>query len=186
MNRQLPKINTSQMADLSFLLLTFFMMTSSINSDQGLSRRLTPPSDVKTVVAIDKNNIMLLRIDYKNELSVENNAMNSVIPIDHLKEIAKDFLSNSRKEVVFIDYIGEYPVPKGVISLTTDQSATYNMYVQVQNELQRAVNELRDQVSMNYFGKMYKQLDATLQRAVQKAVPANISETSSNNYAQKS
>jgi len=72
--------------------------------------------------------------------------------------------------------MGEYAVSQGVISLTNDQGTTYNMYVQVQNELQRAVNELRDKVATNYFGKKYDVLDTALQKSIQKAVPMNISE----------
>jgi len=103
--------------------------------------------------------------------------------ISLLKQTAMDFLENANndphkpeKKYVDIDNMGEYAVSQGVISLTNDQGTTYNMYVQVQNELQRAVNELRDKVATNYFGKKYDNLDTALQKSIQKAVPMNISE----------
>ena len=75
-----------------------------------------------------------------------------------------------------IEGIGDFAVSKGVVSLTNDQGTSYNMYVQVQNELQRAVNELRDETSLQYFGKKYDALDSAAQRAVTAAIPMSISE----------
>ena len=194
MARKTPGINTGSMADISFLLLTFFLLTSSINSEQGIPRRLPPPSkpEDQVVQDVNKRNVLTVLVNFKDELLVKNSVMDRIIPIDQLKDVAKEFLANSQnspnlpvKEVTLIDNLGEYAVSKGVISLTNDQSTTYKMYVQVQNELQRAVNELRDQVSVNYFGKKYEQLDTALQKAVQKAVPMNISEAPPIDYNQQ-
>ena len=183
MARKTPGINTGSMADISFLLLTFFLLTSSINSEQGIPRRLPPPSDKKEIADVNKRNVLTVLVNFNDELLVKNNLLDRIIPIDQLKDVAKEFLANPQnspylpeKDVKLIDNLGEYAISKGVISLTNDQSTSYRMYVQVQNELQRAVNELRDQVSTNYFGKKYEQLDTALQKAVQKAVPMNISE----------
>jgi hypothetical protein len=57
------------------------------------------------------------------------------------------------------------------------------MYVQVQNELEKAVNELRDKVSLNYFGKKFDNLDTASRKAIQKAVPMNISEAPPIDYS---
>lgn len=194
MPRQAPKINGNSIADFSFLMLTFFLMTSSINSEQGIPRRLPPPSkkEDQEIVDINKRNVLTVLVNFKDELLVKNSAMDKVIPINQLKDVAKEFLANPNnspilpmKKVTLIDNIGEYAVSQGVISLTNDQSTTYRMYVQVQNELQRAVNELRDQVSVNYFGKKYEKLDTALQKAVQKAIPMNISEAPPIDYNQQ-
>ena len=82
-----------------------------------------------------------------------------------------------------IDGIGDFAVSKGVVSLTNDQGTSYNMYVQVQNELQRAVNELRDETALQYFGKKYDALDSAAQRAVTQAIPMNISEAPPMDYS---
>jgi biopolymer transport protein ExbD len=185
MARKLPAINTAQMADISFLLLTFFMMTSAINTEQGIPRRLPPPSEEKTKVDINRRNVFNVMVNFNDEIL----ANGEHIPLSQLTNRAKEFLENPlnnphlpEKEVKLIENMGEFPVSKGVLSLTNDQSTSYNMYVQVQNELQRAVNETRDRVSLQFFGKVYEKLDTTLQRAIQRAVPMNISEAPPTQY----
>lgn len=191
MARKTPGINTGAMADISFLLLTFFLLTSSINTEQGIPRRLPPPKDDTTEEVkadINRRNVLTVLVNFNDALLVNE----QIIGISQLKEKAKEFLENPsnlpnmpEKEIKFINNMGEYPVSKGVISLTNDQSTTYNMYVQVQNELQKAVNELRDKVSSNYFGKKYESLDTALQKAVQQAVPMNISEAPPIDHSQQ-
>ena len=192
MKRKTPKINSNSTADFSFLMLTFFLLTSSINSEQGIPRRLPPPSDKKEIADVNERNALTVLVNFKDELLVKSKVVDRVIPIEQLKDVAKEFLENPNnlsnlplKKIVLIDNIGEYPVSQGVISLTNDQSTTYKMYIQVQNELQRAVNELRDQVSLNYFGKKYEQLDTAAQRSVQIAVPMNISEAPPIDYSKQ-
>ena len=187
--RKSPGINTGSMADISFLLLTFFLLTSSINTEQGIPRRLPPPSDDKPIdVQINVRNVFVVKVNFKDELS----ANGEMIPLSQLTYRAKEFLENPlnspnlpEKEMKLIENMGEYPVSKGVLSLTNDQSTSYNMYVMVQNELQRAVNELRDNVSVQYFGKVYDKLDTALQKSVQKAVPMNISEAPPSNFGKE-
>jgi len=188
MARKLPAINTAQMADISFLLLTFFMMTSAINTEQGIPRRLPPPSEEKTKVDINRRNVLNIIVNFNDEIL----ANGEHIPLSQLTSRAKEFLENPlnnphlpEKDVKLIENMGEFPVSKGVLSLMNDQSTSYNMYVLVQNELQRAVNELRDKVSLQFFGKVYDKLDTTLQRAVQRAVPMNISEAPPTQYGKE-
>lgn len=189
MARKAPGINTGSMADISFLLLTFFLLTSSINTEQGIPRRLPPPKDenAKDIKAdINKRNVLNVLVNFNDALWVNGEELN----ISQLKEKAKEFLENPNnqpnlpeKDIKEIDNLGEYPVSKGVISLTNDQSTSYDMYVQVQNELEKAVNELRDKVSVSYFGKKYDALDTALRRSIQKAVPMNISEAPPIDYS---
>lgn len=188
MAKKTPGINTGAMADISFLLLTFFLLTSSINTEQGIPRRLPPPKDENTKeekVDINKRNVLNVLVNFNNLLWVNG----EVLPLSQLKDKAKEFLSNPtnaanlpEKHLVLIDNIGEFPVSKGVISLTNDQSTSYDMYVQVQNELERAIRELRDETATTYFGKKYENLDTAARRAVQKAIPMNISEAPSIDY----
>ena len=189
MARKAPGINTGSMADISFLLLTFFLLTSSINTEQGIPRRLPPPKDenAKDIKAdINKRNVLNVLVNFNDALWVNGEELN----ISQLKEKAKEFLENPanqanlpEKEIKEIDNIGEFAVSKGVISLTNDQSTSYEMYVQVQNELEKAVNELRDKVAVSYFGKKYDALDTALRESVQKAIPMNISEAPPIDYS---
>jgi biopolymer transport protein ExbD len=184
--RQIPGINTASMADISFLLLSFFLLTSSFDTKQGISRRLPPLSDETPKEAhINQRNLFVVKINFNDEIL----AGGEIIPLSQLAERTKEFLENPmnednlpEKDPKFIEKLGEYPVSKGVISLQNDQNTSYNMYVQVQNELQRAINELRNKVSMQYYGKKYDRLDTTLQKAIQKAVPVTISEASPSTF----
>lgn len=180
--RKTPGLNTGAMSDISFLLLTFFLLTSSINTEQGIPRKLPPPKtedaqDKK--VDINKRNVLNVLVNFRDEISVNGD----VIMITDLKAKAKEFFANPSNDPSLpekvnkpIDGIGDFPVSKGVVSLTNDQGTSYNMYVQVQNELQRAVNELRDETALQYFGKKFAVLDSAAQRAVSSAIPMSISE----------
>ena len=180
--RKTPGLNTGAMSDISFLLLTFFLLTSSINTEQGIPRKLPPPKteDAKDKkVDINKRNVLNVLVNFRDEISVNG----EVIMIGDLKAKAKEFFANPtndpslpEKQSKAIDGIGDFAVSKGVVSLTNDQGTSYNMYVQVQNELQRAVNELRDETALEYFGKKYEGLDSAAQRAVTLAIPMSISE----------
>ncbi|MDR1757977.1 MAG: biopolymer transporter ExbD [Bacteroidales bacterium] len=190
MARKTPGINTGSMADISFLLLTFFLLTSSINTEQGIPRRLPPPKENTEEIKIDINqrNVLDVRVNFRDELVVND----EIVPLSQLTLKAKEFLENvenspnlPEKESKYIDNIGEFYVSKGVISLTNDQSTSYSGYVMVQNELQRAVNELRDKISTQYFGKRYDNLDTAQQAAIRKAVPMNISEAPPVDYNQQ-
>lgn len=179
MARKTPGINTGSMADISFLLLTFFLLTSSINTEQGIPRRLPPPAKDSVVVPENERNVLNVVVNFKNEISVNGN----VIEITQLKDKTKEFLENPfdiptlpEKVTKTIDLIGDYRVSKGIISLKNDQSTSYNIYVSVQNELEKAINELRDKVATQYFGKKYEFLDTAMQSSIKKAVPMQVSE----------
>jgi hypothetical protein len=95
----------------------------------------------------------------------------------------KEFLDNPNndpnlpeKEEIDIEGFGKVKVSKGVISLQNDRGTSYEAYIAVQNELVKAVNELRDAWSMANFGAPYMSLDEEKQEIVRKAVPQNISE----------
>jgi len=187
--RKTPGLNTGAMSDISFLLLTFFLLTSSINTEQGIPRKLPPPKtdDTQEIKAdINKRNVLNVIVNFRDEIYVNG----EVMMVSELKDKAKIFFSNPTndpslpvKENKLIEGIGDFPVSKGVVSLTNDQGTSYNMYVQVQNELQRAVNELRDECSLQYFGKKFSTLDSASQRAVTSAIPMSISEAPPMDYS---
>lgn len=187
--RKTPGLNTGSMSDISFLLLTFFLLTSSINTEQGIPRRLPPPKadDAKEIKAdINKRNVLNVLVNFRDQISVNGQE----IMITELKAKAKEFFANPNNDPSLpekvnkpIDGIGDFPVSKGVVSLTNDQGTSYNMYVQVQNELQRAVNELRDETALQYFGKKFSALDSAAQRAVTSAIPMSISEAPPMDYS---
>ena len=187
--RKTPGLNTGAMSDISFLLLNFFLLTSSINTEQGIPRKLPPPKTEDTQdkkVDINRRNVLNVLVNFRDEISVNGEE----IMVSDLKAKAKEFFANPSNDPSLpekvskpIEGIGDFQVSKGVVSLTNDQGTSYNMYVQVQNELQRAVNELRDETALMYFGKKFDGLDSAAQRAVSTAIPMSISEAPPIDYS---
>ncbi|MBQ7575991.1 MAG: biopolymer transporter ExbD [Bacteroidales bacterium] len=176
-SKKTPEINGGSMADISFLMLIFFLMVTTMDKEEGLSRRLPPiPTEDQKV---NRRNIIQVKINSNDRLFAGNELMD----VSQLKDKIKEFLLNPNddpnlpeKEMKTIEGYGEYPVSKGVISLQNDRGTTYSKYIEVQNELIRAVNEIRDEFSMVTYGKKYAKLDEDRQEIVRKAIPQNISE----------
>lgn len=181
----LPELNSSSMADISFLLLTFFLLTSSINTDLGIQRRLPPPSDPNVKPPeIHKRNTFVVLVNREDRLLFNG----QVGDIRDIKDRAKEFLSNPanlanlpEKKETEIPLIGSYPVSKGVISLQNDRGTSYDMYFKVQNELTAAVNELRNDLAKTKFGRQYIDCRQDQREAIDKAIPIAISEAEPKN-----
>ncbi len=182
MARMSPEINAGSMADIAFLLLIFFLVTTTMDVDTGINRMLPPPIDPNAPEPppVRERNVFVVLVDAQDRLLVEGEPGR----IDRLREQAKHFLLNPDndpslpvKETLDIDYIGEFDVSRGVISLQNDRGTSYEMYIAVQNELAAAVRELRDEVSREFFGRRFSELtDEDLVNAVRRAVPMAISE----------
>ncbi len=190
--REVQEINASSMADISFLLLIFFLVTTSMATDKGLSRKLPAPvpEDQKTEedVEINKRNIMMVLINSSDLLMVNG----EVTPINKLREKAKEFIANPNnsgslpaKKAEDIPFMGTMMITKDhVISLQNDRGTSYQAYINVQNELVAAYNELREELSREKFGSAYAELDEEKQKAVQQVYPQRISEAEPKNYGQ--
>ncbi|MBR1680468.1 biopolymer transporter ExbD [bacterium] len=183
--KKLPALNSSSMSDISFLLLTFFLMVSSINTDQGIQRRLPPPADPnQKPPEIHKRNTFTVLVNMNDNLLING----EIGDINALKERAKEFLGNPNnspdlpeKENIDIPLLGNTPVSKGVNSLQNDRGTSYDMYIKVQNELTAAVNELRDELSREKFSRKYVDCNDEQKEAIDKAVPVAISEAEPKN-----
>lgn len=182
MGKKVPEISTSSTADIAFLLLSYFLMTTTMDQDSGLQRRLPPIPDENQQVEdqkVNKRNIILVRINSADRLFAGNEPMD----VSQLKDKIKEFLVNPsndpnlpEKAPKEIEGFGSCMVSKGVISLQNDRGTSYQAYIKVQNELVKAVNELRDDFAKTNFGRAYNSLDEEKQRIVREAVPQNISE----------
>ena len=170
------------MADIAFIALIFFLMVTTMDKEEGISRLLPPipPEDQKVEnQEVNRRNIIQVKINSNDRLLAGSQPMD----VSQLKDKIKEFMTNPyddpnlpEKEVQDIPGLGPVPVSKGVISLQNDRGTTYQAYITVQNELIKAVNELRDEFSMRTYGKKYNKLDETRQEIVRKAVPQRISE----------
>ncbi len=185
MARPVTEINAGSMADIAFLLLIFFLVTTTMDVDSGIARMLPPPPPpgVKPP-PIKERNILKVLINSKDMLLVEGKPA----AVTDLKEMTKAFFLNptdnkdlSEKKVKNVPLLGDIPVSKGVISLKNDRGTSYKMYVSVQNELAAAVHELRDDFAKKHFGKKFNELNEQQSKAVKKAVPMAISEAEPEN-----
>lgn len=179
-NRGVPEINQSSLADIAFMLLIFFLVTTTMDVDSGIYRKLPQwISEDQKPPDINERNVFVVGINKNNDLFVEG----AYAQVSELKERVKEFITNpleksnlSEKELKLVEGIGEIERSKGVVSLTNDRGTDYGQYIAVQNELVAAFNELRNEFSMARFGKKFDALDETMQEAVRDAVPTAISE----------
>lgn len=187
--RETSEINSSSMADIAFLLLIFFLVTTSMSTTTGLSRRLPPPlpEDMEVPpVDINKRNIFIVKVNSQNQIMVQGEEMN----IRDVREKAKEFIKNENNEpnlpqkvAVNIPLLGMMEITKEhVISLQNDVDTQYQAYIDVQNELVAAYNELRNEFSKQKFNKLYDDLSEEEQKAVQAVYPQKISEAEPKNY----
>ena len=192
MARKVPAINASSMADISFLLLIFFLITTSMDVSQGLARRLPQPPDPNQKIEetdINQRNLFVVKINSANQLLVQGQETN----ISQLRAKAKEFIDNPNNDpnlpVLVTEEIEGLGVvtytPDHVISVQNDVDTQYQAYLDVQNELVAAYNELRDAFAKKQFGKSYNELQEDEQKLVQKVYPQKISEAEPKNYGSK-
>lgn len=182
MARMTPEINAGSMADIAFLLLIFFLVTTTMDVDTGINRMLPPPidPDAPEPPPVRERNVFVVLVDAQDRLLVEGDRTQ----IENLKEQTKDFLLNPEndpdkpvKETREIDHLGEVEVSRGIISLQNDRGTSYDMYIAVQNELAAAIREIRDDVTREHFGMDFGDLtDEELVSSIREAVPMAISE----------
>lgn len=189
--KKVPAMNTSSTADIAFLLLCYFLMTTTMGSQTGLSRRLPPMPDPNQKVddqKVNRRNIIVVKINSADRIL----AGSEPIDVSQLNNKIREFLTNPNndpnlpeREVKEIEGFGTYAVSKGVISLQNDRGTSYQAYIAVQNELVKAINELRDEFSLKNYGKKYNRLDEDKQKIVRDCIPSNISEAEPKDVGKK-
>ena len=191
MARKTPGLNTQSTADIAFLLLCYFLMTSTMDQQSGLRRRLPPMPDQNQKTEdtkVNKRNIIIVKINSSDRLF----AGDQLLDVSQLKDKIKEFITNPNndpnlpeREMKNIEGYGEYPVSKGVISLQNDRGTSYRAYIAVQNELVKAINEVRDDFCKQNYGKAYTFLTEDQQKIVREAIPQNISEAEPKDVTKK-
>lgn len=189
-DRSPSSINAGSMADIAFLLLIFFLVTTTIEADTGITRVLAPEIEVPPP-PVPKRDVLEVLVNSNNEILVEGNPLS----IDMLKEKTKQFIIGYQGDDAHPDYprfeptksaevkkyFGEIEVSKQVISLQNHRGTTYEAYIAVQNELAAAYNELRNELSMQEFSVSYDDLlkderNAEKVKAIKSIYPMRISE----------
>ncbi len=163
------EINAGSMADIAFLLLIFFLVTTTINPEKGIAVKLPPWSDEEVdPTQLNTRNVFSVLINFNNELSVRKEPAE----LKDLRADAKEFIMNPTGR----EDLSESP-DKAIISLKNDRGTKYEMYLQVYNELKGAYNELWDEEAARRFpGKKYEDLKRDQKKAIQKKIPLVISE----------
>jgi len=184
MAKQVQEINAGSMADIAFLLLIFFLMTTTMDIDSGITRKLPMPSDDNIIIDKHDQDVYIVLVNTYNQLFVES----SVMDVKNLCKGVKEFIQNpkndpnlSEHEEKDIPLLGKVMVSKGIISLQSDRGTLYEKYIEVQNELVRAFNELRDEYSRKRFGMPFDDLDEDRQKAIRQLYPQSISEAEPRN-----
>ncbi len=173
------EINAGSMADIAFLLLIFFLVTTTLSTDLGIMRKL-PPAIETPPQAFKKRNVMEVWINRENALMVRGEPLE----IKDLRKTAKEFIANPEKmdnlpeiDNIYVDNMGVVDVSKNhIISLMNDRGTRYSSYIAVQNELAAAYNELRDELSKQAFNQSYSDLDKKSREAIETVYPMHISE----------
>ena len=184
--KNIPEINASSQADIAFTVLIFFLVVSTMDIDTGIVRVLPPMADPKVKqedIKVKERNLLLVFVSGSGNIM----AGGKVISLNALKDKAKEFILNplddknlpEKKPTVLDMPDGSkwtYPVSEGVISLQNTRDTSYEVYIQVQNELTRAFNEVRDEVAMAKFGSKFADLSEEERKVITKAIPMKISE----------
>ena len=168
-NRSVPEINAGSMADIAFLLLIFFLVTTTMDVDTGIARKLPVLDEEQEIEDMQGNdrNIYEVYVNNKDALLVEEEEMD----IKDLREGTKVFLDNNGKNPTLSDN-----PEKAIISLQNSRGTSYEMYIAVQNELTAAYNELRDQAALKKYSLNYTELPKDKKREIRKLYPMKISE----------
>jgi biopolymer transport protein ExbD len=176
--RGLPEINAGSMADIAFLLLIFFLVTTTMDVDSGISRKLPPmPEENVEIPEIHKRNIFVVLINKNNKILAGIGSPTNIIEmngdgsISSLKDDVKTFITNNGGNPNSSD-----SPDKAVVSLQNQEGTSYKTYIQVQNELTKAYNELRNEKSNVDYGKDFNRLDNEEQKKIKDFYPMKVSE----------
>ncbi len=164
--RENPEINAGSMADIAFLLLIFFLVTTTMDVDSGIPMKLAqklPPDAVPPKVK--EKNVFEININKNNELLVEGELME----LKDLKKAALAFIDNGGglgNEEKPCDYCNGAKDPqssdhpnKAIIAITSDRETSYGTYVSVRDQLLSAYSDLRNELAKKRYGRTYNEME---------------------------
>ena len=159
------EVNAGSMADIAFLLLIFFLVTTTILQDQGILTRLPPmPEDDQVPLLFDQEYVLNIAVNKNNEVLFEKERINSA----KIKNNAVDFISSRYRGV---------QQNKTIVALSCDRAASYAAYIDVYDQLKQAYAQLWEEQSRRTYKKPYRQLTKKEQKQVRDIIPLVISES---------
>ena len=186
-----PALNTTSTADISFMLLIFFLVTSSMDADKGLLRQLPPHEDEQTQqeVTVKKRNILALELDADDRLTCNGDPIGS----DELTRRVAEFVANTgddpqlpEKTLREVHLLGTCRVSdRHVITITADRHSTYDAYFSMQNAIVSGYAQLRDRLARSRFGHGYARCTQDERDAIALVYPQRISEMTTDGEAEE-
>jgi biopolymer transport protein ExbD len=177
-----PELNTTSTADISFMLLIFFLVTSSMDTDKGLARQLPTPEDQteEQDLVVKRRNVMQLRLDAAGRLTCDGDTIGT----DELTRRVEEFVANAsdnpekpERSERELHLLGRYKVSdRHVIFIQAAPAATYDAYFQMQNAVVAAYAHLRNELAQRHFGHPYAECSQEQREVVAMVYPQRISE----------
>jgi len=169
--RNHPEINAGSMADIAFLLLIFFLVTTTLNMDLGIVKKL--PEKTTDVARIDVNekNVLEINLNSFNEILIEGE---HTVQIGNIRQLIIDFIDNGggtdfegnecswcqgKKDLTSSDH-----PDKAIIKLQSNRNTSYASYIAVQNEIIGAYNDLRNRLSLSYYDTPFTTMKIDLKK----------------------
>ena len=177
-DRMKNEINAGSMADIAFLLLIFFLVTTTIVEDKGITVKLPPWSeDEPDITRLKERNVYSVLVNAQNQLLVRGEPMR----VQDLKTNAKEFIANPTRR----EDLAERPT-RAIISLKNDRGTEYRTYLEVYNELKAAYNELWDELCQRKYGIPYSEdLPTAYRKAIKSEIPFVLSEAEPTNFGEE-
>lgn len=171
--RAAPEVNAGSMADIAFLLLIFFLVTTTIMSDSGILVKLPPWDTTHESVPIKERNLMRISINANNQFMLRDEE----ITLEAIRDRVKTFIMNPQADAKLAEASN-----KAVLSLINDRATSFEAYLQVYNELKGAYQELWEVAAQRRYQQHYESLPMEQQLAIRRAIPLIISEAEPTAY----
>lgn len=159
-NRDIPELNTTSTADISFMLLVFFLVTSSMDTDRGLGRKLAPLDDQRQEVRdINRSDVLQVRIDANDSLFCDGES----VTLTALRQQVESFVASRQSG-------------RHIIAVEADRQSTYDAYFNMQDAIVAAYRTLRDKMALSQYGHRFSQCSTEERDAIMRRYPQRISE----------
>lgn len=166
--RDQNNINAGSMADIAFLLLIFFLVSTTLSTDIGLSHNIPKKTNTLSSIKVNDNNLLAINLNLNNELMVNQEQ----VELHELKQIVVDFIDNGAGLSALnksCDYCkgkrdsnsSDHPT-KAIIEIDADKTASYELYISVLDHINSAYKTLRNRYAMQYYGVSFSSLESTL------------------------
>ena len=158
-HREVPELNTTSTADISFMLLVFFLVTSSMDSDKGLGRTLSPVEEQQEQMDINRSNVLQIRLDENDVLYCDD----KTVTLAQLQQQVESFVVSRQTD-------------RYILAVQTDRKTSYDAYFEMQNAVVAAYRSLRDKMARQKYGCAFSQCTESQHGTIKQRYPQRISE----------